>query len=58
MKKTVTVILVLLFLALSFGIVHADQVLKDFTLTTIDGTTIAFNDLKGKPLVINIGGHW
>lgn len=30
----------------------------DFSFTDLDGKTYTGNDLKGTPLVINVGTHW
>lgn len=31
---------------------------QDFSFTDINGITSSWNDLKGVPLVVNIGSHW
>ncbi|MBU0480527.1 MAG: hypothetical protein KKG47_05450 [Proteobacteria bacterium] len=30
----------------------------NFSFTDLEGTTYILSDLKGTPLVINIGSHW
>jgi hypothetical protein len=43
---------------LASGIASANDVLKDFTFTTIDGKTYDADTLNDSPLVINIMSHW
>ncbi len=31
---------------------------QDFSFTDITGKTYRWEDIKGKPLVVNIGSHW
>jgi hypothetical protein len=55
MKKiTVAMIMVFVF-ALT---VFAEDKVKDFTLKTIDGGTIAYSSLRGSPLVVNVAADW
>lgn len=55
MKKTTTAILLVLVFALT---VFAEDKVKDFTLKTIDGGTIAYSSLRGAPLVVNVAADW
>ena len=55
MKKITTAVLMMLVFALT---VFAEDNVKDFTLKTIDGGTIAFSSLRGSPLVVNVAGAW
>jgi hypothetical protein len=32
--------------------------IQDFSFTDIDGKTHYWGDLKGAPLMINVGSHW
>jgi len=31
---------------------------QEFSFTSLDGKTFTSSDLKGTPLVVNIGSHW
>lgn len=55
MKQKLPVLLFLLFFVA--GPLYAGTV-PEFTFTDVNGATYASADLKGTPLVINIGSHW
>jgi hypothetical protein len=55
MKKVTIAMLMVLVFALS---VFAENKVKDFTLKTIDGDTIAYSSSSGNPLVVNVAAEW
>jgi cytochrome c biogenesis protein CcmG/thiol:disulfide interchange protein DsbE len=40
------------------GVTMVNRAAPDFTLTTLEGTTISLKDFRGKPLVINFWASW
>ena len=40
------------------GITMVNRPAPDFTLTTFEGTAISLEDLRGKPVVINVWASW
>ena len=54
MKAKLIVCTSVVFLRCLFsGVLHAEDVIKGFALTTLDGKNIDFRSLKGMPIVIN-----
>ncbi len=49
--------LIVLLLLLAAGPVHGGSV-PVFTFTDLNGKTYTSDNLKGTPLVVNIGSHW
>jgi peroxiredoxin len=58
MRKAVKICFFLI--AVFFAVIpaKAENVLRDFTLTTIDGNTINTEDFKGTPMLITIMADW
>ncbi len=46
---------IVLFLAV---FAYADETVRDFSFTTVDGKTIAYKAANRMPMVVNIGAHW
>lgn len=56
MNRTLPLLL-LFFLFISAPLYAADLV-PPFTFTDLAGKTYSSDELKGAPLVINVGAHW
>jgi peroxiredoxin len=58
MKQVLTLNTIIFLIILFFGTAHSENILKDFTFRSMDGTTFKAKTLKGKPIVMNIMAHW
>ncbi|UCE78573.1 MAG: hypothetical protein JSV13_08680 [Nitrospiraceae bacterium] len=57
-RQAVTLWISLVLLLLVSGMTSANDVLKDFTFTTINGRTFDADTLNDSPMVVNIMAHW
>ena len=57
-RQTVALIISLVLLLLLSGIASANNVLKDFTFTTINGKIFDVDTLNDSRIVISIMSHW
>lgn len=56
--QTIAVFISIALLLLVSGIARANDVLQDFTFTTINGKIFDDTTLNDSPMVINIMAHW
>jgi peroxiredoxin len=58
MKRTASAYVLALLLVLPAGVAGAQDVMDDFTITSIDGKTIDSRSLRGTPMMINVMATW
>ncbi len=57
-RQTIVLIMSVVLLLPVSGITSANDVLTDFTFTTINGKTFDADTLNDSPIVINVMAHW
>ncbi len=55
---TRTLSLLLLFCLVLAAPLYAADTISPFSFTDINGKTYSSDELRGSPLVINVGAHW
>jgi thiol-disulfide isomerase/thioredoxin len=40
------------------AVVHADEIVREFSFKTVDGKTVEYKATNKSPFVVNIGAHW